>query len=271
MYGRACTLYPRTLEMLDQVDILDEFLQVGLIGRSNVNFDKDGKRENGRGWQPAFSHCFGTFKDFFLNIRLKYSERLIQDGYEQGGSTVAAGWELTDLAVDTAASDGYRVTTSVRSLSTKETKILKRYVDYSTDKKDIDPLLTLENSKYVIGADGGSSRVRELSGIPFHPDPTIYRWVRIDGVVKTNMPDHRIGVCSVESPTHGNVLWVPLDHGRTRIGFSLSPDLVAKYGEEISQEDAVKEAIASLKPFDLAFEKVDWHTVYRYVNVPLIV
>ena len=105
--------------------------------------------------------------------------------------------------------------------------------------------------------------MRKLSGIPWHPEQTVYRWVRIDGVIKTNMPDERIGVSSIESPTHGNVLWVPLDHGRTRIGFALTPRLSQKYGNDISQEDAVNEAIAAVKPFELKYEFVDWHTVYR--------
>ena len=44
----------------------------------------------------------------------------------------------------------------------------------------------------------------------------------------TDMPNSRIGWASIESKTHGNVLWVALDHGRTRIGFSLNPELYRK-------------------------------------------
>ena len=38
MYGRACTLYPRTIEMLDKLGLLDEKLQVGFIGRGSVTY-----------------------------------------------------------------------------------------------------------------------------------------------------------------------------------------------------------------------------------------
>jgi phenol 2-monooxygenase len=91
----------------------------------------------------------------------------------------------------------------------------------------------------------------------------MYRWVRIDGVVKTNLPDERIGVTGIESVSHGNVLWVPLDHGRTRIGFALNPELYKKYGDQITEEQAKYEAIQAVRPFELEFESVDWYTIYR--------
>lgn len=48
MYGRACTLHPRTLEMLDQLDLLDDMNQIGYICRNSVTW-KDGKRITSRG------------------------------------------------------------------------------------------------------------------------------------------------------------------------------------------------------------------------------
>jgi phenol 2-monooxygenase len=54
MYGRACTLFPRTLEFLDQLDLLDELTQEGFIARTSINY-KDGKQVNGRGWQQILS------------------------------------------------------------------------------------------------------------------------------------------------------------------------------------------------------------------------
>jgi phenol 2-monooxygenase (NADPH) len=86
--------------------------------------------------------------------------------------------------------------------------------------------------------------------------------VRIDGLIETNMPDARAGFVSLESPTHGNVLWVSLDHGRTRVGFALSAALLEKYGEHLTQEEIIEEAKAAVKPFSLEFTSVDWYSVY---------
>ena len=76
------------------------------------------------------------------------------------------------------------------------------------------------------------------------------------------MPEARVGLGAIESKTHGNVLWVALDHGATRIGYVLSPEMYAKYGRHMSKEDAVKEAKAAVAPFEIEFENVEWHTVY---------
>ena len=116
--------------------------------------------------------------------------------------------------------------------------------------------------KYLIGADGSHSTVRHLSGITSAEGTTPLRWVRIDGIVVTDMPDSHEGMASLESPTHGNVLWANLDHGRTRVGFVLSPELLEKYGENPTLEELIAEAKVAFKPFSLEFESVDWHTTY---------
>lgn len=92
---------------------------------------------------------------------------------------------------------------------------------------------------------------------------TTYRWVRIDGRMKTNMPETNLVFGSLETKTHGNVLWVRLDRDAYRIGFALTPSLQAKYPNGLTQEDVVKEAVESLKPFALEIERVDWWTQYK--------
>ena len=60
-------------------------------------------------------------------------------------------------------------------------------------------------------------------------------WVRIDGIVKTNMPEARLGFQAIESRTHGHVLFVALDHSATRIGYVLSAEMFKKYGRKMSK------------------------------------
>lgn len=43
-YGRAITLFPRTLELLDQLDLVQPMLQQGFACRSSVTY-KDGVRQ----------------------------------------------------------------------------------------------------------------------------------------------------------------------------------------------------------------------------------
>lgn len=91
---------------------------------------------------------------------------------------------------------------------------------------------------------------------------TPYKWVRIDGVVKTDLPDSDIGEAAIESPTHGNVIFVRVDHGRSRVGFALSDELHKKYGDKMTQEQVIHEAQQAMKPWTCEFETVDWYTIY---------
>lgn len=118
------------------------------------------------------------------------------------------------------------------------------------------------SARYIVGCDGGSSTVRTLAGIPFTGARQVQHWVRIDGLVRTNVPEARAGFCSFETERYGQVLWNPLDHGVTRIGYALTPELYKQYGSSMTAAEAVLEAKNAVAPFQLEYERVDWHTVY---------
>jgi phenol 2-monooxygenase len=147
MYGRACTLFPRTLEMLDQYEILDEFNQIGFVGRNSVNYDRTGKVDNTRGWQSLFECLDRTFLDFLLNIRLKYSEELIQAAYERIGGRILIGWEMTKLSTREVAKDGYAVSVEVKNVLSKaaETRILQGSVVTSLIHRRMLALTMIDN------------------------------------------------------------------------------------------------------------------------------
>lgn len=66
---------------------------------------------------------------------------------------------------------------------------------------------------------------------------------------------------AIESKTHGNVLWAPLDHAATRIGYAYTSEIAAKYPGGMTQEVAVQEAVESMKPFNVKFKEVHWWTL----------
>lgn len=238
MYGRASTLYPRTVEMLDQLGLLDEMSQVGLIGRASVTY-KDGEKVQDRGWDFV-SKMTDTYFDYCLNIRQKYSEDIFRSALEQHGGKVNAGWTLKNFVVDDATDD-YKISVAMT---------------------DHNGAAVTAKSKYIIGADGGKSSVRQIAGIPFIGEKSAFNWIRIDAVINTDMPESRIGFGAIESATHGNVLWVALDHGRSRIGFALPKTLYEKYGDSIPEEVVKQEAIKAMAPFKIEFVSIDWWTLY---------
>jgi len=117
-------------------------------------------------------------------------------------------------------------------------------------------------SKYLVGADGGRSTIRTLSKIPFPGTLSPHKWVRLDAVIKTDLPSSRCTAVAVESKEHGNVLWLPVDNGRTRIGFVCKDELYGTDGKGVTAEIIMEEARKALLPNSLEFEQLDWWTVY---------
>ncbi|KAF2640698.1 FAD/NAD(P)-binding domain-containing protein [Massarina eburnea CBS 473.64] len=239
-YGRAITLFPRSSEMLDQLGLAEQLAQQCFACRSTVNYDKDGNESPGRGWS-FMENMKDTKWDFALVLRQKYQEEIFRNALAKEGVELEAPWELKSIEVlEGVGMGGYRVITGLENPQTREKRVVK--------------------CRYLIGADGGRSFVRRALDIPFDGSSSEDKWVRVDGVIETDLPKPRT-YCAIESPTHGNVLWAALDHGATRIGYAFTAERQKAY-KVFDEKAAVKEAIASVKPFSLKFKQVDWWTVY---------
>lgn len=244
MYGRAAVLYSRTLELLDQLGLYDDLCQTGVTSDQTFAY-KDGEAI-ARKWaifDAPESQIHTTFFHTIMYIRLKHSEDIFRHRLAELGVQVLAPAVLVGLHVNPAALDDYQVTANIKA-------------------GDAPNQLTDIRSRYIVGCDGAGSAVRRLAGIPFAGERKIQYWVRIDGVVKTNVPNARLGLGAFESSTHGHVVWMPLDNGATRTGFVLNDQLLQKYGTKMSAQDAAYEAQQAVAPFELEWERIDWHTVY---------
>ncbi|KAM0550185.1 hypothetical protein ACHAPJ_009033 [Fusarium lateritium] len=240
-YGRACTLYARSLELLETVRVTDELLQAGFLARYSTNY-KDGKRVTARGWNTVLSSLSSSFHDYLLNLRQSCSQAILAARYtEDFAEKVFYEWMITDYQIDTSIQDGYNVTVNISHLSEGDRTV---------------------RCKYLIGADGGSSVVRRIADIPRLGDDTAHRWIRMDAKIKTDMPDPDGGLGSIETKEHGNVLWVKLDRDAHRIGFALRPNVQAAYPDGPTEEVVIAEAIETMKPFKLEVERLDWWTSY---------
>ncbi|KAF2002463.1 hypothetical protein P154DRAFT_488449 [Amniculicola lignicola CBS 123094] len=239
-YGRAITLFPRSSEMLDQLGLADELAQQCFACRQTVNYDKNGREVPGRGWS-FMENMKDTQWDFALVLRQKYQEEIFRQALKRHAVELEAPLALVEVKIlDGVGPNGYRILATLEDGNTKAKRTVK--------------------CKYLVGADGGRSFVRRAMNIPFDGTSSEDKWVRVDGVIETDLPKPRT-YCAIESPTHGNVLWAALDHGATRIGFAFTAERQRTY-EVFDEEAAVKEAIASVKPFSLSFKQVDWWTIY---------
>ncbi|KAI1774631.1 FAD binding domain-containing protein [Hypoxylon cercidicola] len=240
-YGRAITLFPRTSEMLDQLGLADALLQDCFACRDTVTYASDGREVPGRGW-TFMSHMKNTTFDFALVLRQKFQEEIFRNAMGKYNVQVESPIELISASVD-------------HNIPLTDYRVKAVLLDHRTGNHET------VKCKYLVGCDGGRSSVRQLFGIPFEGSKTEDKWVRIDGQITTNLPKPRT-YCSIESPTHGNVLWAALDHGATRIGYAFTDDRINAYSN-FDEAAAVQEAIAAVKPFDLKFDRVDWWTIYK--------
>ncbi|KAF9049222.1 hypothetical protein BDZ89DRAFT_941156 [Hymenopellis radicata] len=241
-YGRATTLWPRSIELLDQIDLAECLIQKGVATRHGLHF-QDGKRiKGGLMYGSRMDRLGDTFYQFALHLRQRLTEQEFTEALKEYNFEHHVKTKLEGYTVN-ASNEEYPITVQVRDLVKDEV------YDVQT--------------KYLIGADGGHSQVRKLSSIPFEGASTAHRWIRMDAHVKTNMPNPRC-LNSIDSPTHGQILWCPNDNGLTRIGYVFSKDLLDRYGGEdkITTDDVIREAKEAVRPFTLDVIDVDWWTIY---------
>ncbi|KAK7435531.1 hypothetical protein VKT23_019653 [Stygiomarasmius scandens] len=242
-YGRACTIWPRTIELLDAVDMAERLMQLGVVTRSGLHFHEGRRVKGGIMYGSRMDKLGDTFYKFALHLRQRLTEEQLIQALEEFDIKPYFQHRIEGYDIDEAADGQYPITARVRDLAKDEVVEIK--------------------TKYLVGADGGKSTVRKLANISFDGEHTKHRWIRMDAVVKTNMPNPR-NLNSIDSASHGQILWCPSDSGLTRIGYVFSQKLLEKYGGEegVTVEVAMEEAKEALSPFELEFERVDWFTIY---------
>ena len=222
----------------------DQIMQQCVAVRSSAAYNAKGEEVFGRGWSFVEGIEDTRFK-FASVLRQKFVEDIFRSELRKLGVEVNEMCRFVDLTVDESVDVGERG------------RVKAKVLDSSTGE---DREYTV-NCRYLIGCDGSRTLVRGAAGIDSDGDRTEDKWVRIDGVLKsTTMPKPR-SYGAIESPLYGNVLWIPLDHGATRIGFALNEQRRKLYGE-LNQDIYVQEAKLSVKPFDIEYERIDWASVY---------
>jgi phenol 2-monooxygenase len=134
-------------------------------------------------------------------------------------------------------------------------------------------------AKYVVGADGARSRVRDSIGVTLDGDQANHAWGVMDVLAVTDFPDIRTK-CAIQSEGGGNILLIPREGGylfRMYVDLGeVSPDNNGSI-RATSIEDIVRRANEIISPYTLEVKSVAWHSVYevghrlteRFDDVPL--
>ena len=111
------------------------------------------------------------------------------------------------------------------------------------------------NARYLIGADGASSRVRELLELGFQGATYIEDWLIIDASKTAKPMDHIEFICDPKRPTPH----MPAPAGRERWEFMLQP---GETREQMLQPEKIRQLLTPwAKPDEVSIER---NAVYRF-------
>jgi phenol 2-monooxygenase len=119
-------------------------------------------------------------------------------------------------------------------------------------------------ARYVVGADGAHSRVREAIGCKSEGDSSHHAWGVMDILAVSDFPDIRVK-CAIQSESHGSILLIPREGGHM---FRLYVDLGdVPPGDRTIRQTTVEQTIARARqifhPYTLDVRQVAWYSVYQ--------
>ncbi|HEU5198041.1 MAG TPA: FAD-dependent monooxygenase [Ktedonobacterales bacterium] len=180
--SKALALQSRTLEMFDQVGIIEEILEPGLKAGA-VNIHADGQRII----QMSMNELHGPYP-FILCLPQNQTERILNQHLERLGGQVERQRELIGFTQDDAA-----VTATLRHADGHEETLTTRW---------------------LIGCDGAHSAVRHTLNMPFNGVPYPEAFALADVKLDWPLPNDQIDLFLSE---HGLLGAFPMQGGRYRL------------------------------------------------------
>ena len=218
--GRADALNARTLQLLEIVGLFKELYPLGKpCNTSSVWADGRFVSRQSEWWDSLE----GCFHKHFLMLGQAYLEQLLDKLLTGLENSVLRRTEIQSLDVLDA---GCRVVTS--------------------DNREI-------TARYVIGADGSRSWVREHLEVPFSIVRPQIVWAVVDGVLETDFP--KVPEIIVFQNETSDVAWIPREGEIDR--FYIRMDR-----HDFTFEEALARIRLAVQPHSLSFEKVEWFSQF---------
>lgn len=119
-------------------------------------------------------------------------------------------------------------------------------------------------AKYVVGADGARSRVRDAIGRVHVGDVSLHAWGVMDVLVNTDFPDWRIK-CAINAEA-GNILLIPREGGylcRVYVDLGAVAEDDHHRVRQTPVDEVIRRANEILAPYTLDVKQVAWSSVYE--------
>jgi phenol 2-monooxygenase (NADPH) len=238
----------------------------------------------------------GRIERFFLDSIAENSKKTLAEvpGWE-GGIHVEHGVMPTSLEFDeTRAEDGdaYPITVKLRHLTEEESTpkqsatsvngaaIQDGLFRSNLSADDTQDLLEMSNhlkakagreenvkTKYLLGADGAHSWVRNQLGFKLQGESTDYIWGVLDIIPITDFPDIRMR-CAIHSESSGSVMVIPRENKLVRLYIQLTTTENAEGGKKadrskINPQTILASAQRIMAPYKIDYRYCDWWTAYQ--------
>ena len=243
--GRADGIACKTVETFDAFDFSERIVQEAYWVNETVfwrpnpddrsNIIRTGRIQDVEDGLSEFPHIIvnqARVHDYFLEF-MKNSPNKLEPTY---------GHEV--VRVEVAESGTHPVTAFLKDASGKEVVV---------------------RAKYVVGADGARSVVRESIGRELQGEFQNHRWGVLDLLANTNFPDIRLKA-AIQSENGSNILLIPREGGNlfrfyVDLG-DVDPDNREK-GRDMTAEQVIDVAKHVLHPYTLDVKDVAWFSIYE--------
>jgi 2-polyprenyl-6-methoxyphenol hydroxylase-like FAD-dependent oxidoreductase len=218
--GRADALNARSLQLLEVADLFAALYPLGKTCNTSSVWANGQFVSRQSSWWEALEGCLHPH---FLMLGQSYIEKLLDEQLKKMGaavkrSTVVAHIELNEAGCLTTLDDGTRI-----------------------------------QSRYLIGADGSRSFVRNHFNIPFEIIRPQIVWAVIDGVIDTDFA--KVPEIIVFQAESSDVAWIPREGDIDR--FYVRMDT-----KEFTLEDALGKINRALQPHTLSFKHITWFSQF---------
>ncbi|MCE3045481.1 FAD-binding protein [Legionella sp. 16cNR16C] len=218
--GRADALNARSLQLLEVAGLFKELYPLGKTCNTSSVWANGEFISRQSSWWESLEGCFHKH---FLMLGQSYLENLLDHKLKALGAPVKRNLaiehiELNNDACLTTLSNGEQV-----------------------------------HSRYVIGADGSRSFVRNHFDIAFDIIRPQLIWAVIDGIIETDFP--KVPEIIVFQAETSDVAWIPREEPVDRF-------YVRMDSKEFCVEDAIDKISRAIKPHSLKFKEIVWFSQF---------
>jgi 2-polyprenyl-6-methoxyphenol hydroxylase-like FAD-dependent oxidoreductase len=218
--GRADALNARTLQLLEIVDLFSELYPLGKTCNTSSVWENGKFISRQSSWWDELEGCLHKH---FLMLGQSYVEKLLDEKLKEIGAAVRRSTAIENIEFNKEG--------CLTTLSNRESI----------------------QSRYVIGADGSRSFVRNHLKIPFEIMRPQIVWAVIDGIIDTDFI--KVPEIIVFQAATSDVAWIPREGEIDR--FYIRMDT-----KDFTLEEAIDKINHAMQPHKLSFKEIVWFSQF---------